>query len=234
MLSPDNILMFRCDIKKANWYINRNLAHIIKDDPLTIKLNFKPNGMGNHNKEYGLSEMMNVCVNCGSKDNLTRHHVVPICYRKYFPIEIKSHNFHDVLPMCVNCHELYERKADDLKKNLDKDYNAPINGKSTIIKISKFIKMAKTLINDNISLPNSRIIDLRKRIKRQFGIKRLTKSKLIEISKIKVKSNRISHGKIVIDKIENLQLFVEMWRKHFIDNNSCDFLPKKWDIKNKI
>ena len=68
VLSPEGILMFRCNTKKVNWYLNRGLASIVSDDPLTIKLNFTPNGLGNHNKGYGLSKMHNKCVNCGIED----------------------------------------------------------------------------------------------------------------------------------------------------------------------
>ena len=118
VLSPEGHLMFRCESKKANWYLKRDLADIITDEPLVIKLKFQPNGLGNHNKNYGLSEMENICVVCGSDEFLTRHHVVPICYRKYFPIEKKSHNFHDVLSVCAVCHESYEKFAFDFKLSL--------------------------------------------------------------------------------------------------------------------
>ena len=101
VLSPDGHLMFRCDEKKANWYIKRNLAEIISNDPLIVKLKFQPKGLGNHNKKYGLSVIENICVVCGSDEFLTRHHVVPTCYRKFFPLEKKSHNFHDVLSLLL-------------------------------------------------------------------------------------------------------------------------------------
>jgi len=70
--SPDGILMFRCDEKKANWYLNRNLGEVIKTSPLIVKLKFKPRGLGNHNKSFGLSEMGNKCVTCGDEEYLTR------------------------------------------------------------------------------------------------------------------------------------------------------------------
>ena len=74
VLSPEGILMFRCDQKKANWYLNRDLADPINNDPLVIKLKFEPKGLGNHAKPFGLTEMVNKCVNCGSEEFLTKHH----------------------------------------------------------------------------------------------------------------------------------------------------------------
>lgn len=231
VLSPDGVLMFRCNTKKVNWYLNKNLATVVEENPLTIKLTFIPNGLGNHNKGYGLSQMYNKCVNCGSENNLTKHHVVPISYRKYFPEEIKSHNFHDVLPMCVDCHENYERKADNFKKELSVKYNAPIDG----LVISKnevpikYVKMAIALLKD-LQIPNSRRCDMRSKIKQKFKIRILTKKKIKKISEMKSKSTKKTHGEIVISRIDNIPTFIESWRSHFINNNECKYLPENWNI----
>lgn len=233
VLSPDEILMFRCDEKKANWYLNRNLAE--KNNENTIKLKFKPKGLGNHNKGFGLSEMKNICVNCGKLNELNRHHVVPYCYRKYFPLEIKSHNFHDVLSLCVDCHESYERKADELKEKLAIKYDAPINGEvEKADNLIKYIKIAKTLYGDTSTIPSGRIELLKKDIKSFFGIKRLSKARLKKISEIKSTIIRKTHGEIVISQVNDVQKFVEMWREHFITNNECKHLPENWNIKYKI
>lgn len=232
VLSPDGILMFRCAQKKAMWYLNRNLAEMIQEEPLIIKLTFTPNGLGNHNKGYGLNEMKNICINCGTAENLTRHHVVPISYRRYFPVELKSHNFHDVLPMCVNCHETYERKADVLKNCLAKQYAAPINGmiqkNHSKVKIIKFKKLAHSLLNDKI--PKKYIKKSINLLKSELNIKRLTKSRLMKISETKIEISRKSHAEMVMKKISDTGAFIEMWRKHFLENNKCEFLPSNWKI----
>lgn len=224
--------MFRCNNKKIDWYLKRGLAEIVSNDPTTIKLNFKPNGLGNHTKGYGLSEMSNKCVNCGSDNKLTKHHVIPISYRRYFPIKIKSHNFHDVLPMCVDCHESYERRADELKSILDKKYDAPIQGEIINNAITKYIKMARTLLKD-IKLPKNKRYEIKEKLKEKFEIKRLTIKKIKKISEMKSSTLKRTHGEIVMSKITNIPSFIEMWRKHFIENNECKYLPKKWNIKYK-
>lgn len=228
VLSPDNILMFRCDEKKANWYINRKLAEFI--DQYIIRLNFIPNGLGNHDKEYGLEEMKNICVNCGDEENLTRHHIVPYCYRKFLPESIKAHNFHDVLPMCISCHNKYEREADKLKSLLAVKYESPIHG--VIIKnddMIKYIKLSKTILSSNI--PEKKRKELKIKIKDGLNIRKLTNKKLKKISEIEYVSTKKTHGEIVMTKINDTQEFIEMWRQHFIDNNNCEYLPKKWSIK---
>ena len=234
VLSPDGILMFRCDDKKANWYLKRNLAEIIESPTLVIRLKFQPRGLGNHGKPFGLTEMENKCVNCGSTNELNRHHVVPYCYRKFFPLNFKSHNFHDVLAMCVSCHEKYERIADKLKKELSIKYEAPINGEVSNNKdVIRYIKMSTTLLKDG-KIPKSKINKLKDIIKKGLGILRLSKKKLEEISSTKSITVKRTHGEIVMSKVTDLQKFIEMWRTHFIENNKCDFLPSNWNIKNKL
>lgn len=235
VLSPDGILMFRCDEKKAKWYLNRDLGEVVKDSPLTVKLKFEPKGLGNHNKGFGLSEMGNKCVTCGNEEYLTRHHVVPYCYRRYFPLELKSHNFHDVLSLCADCHDSYERKADELKSKLASIYNAPVNGElETRSDLVKYIKIAGTLLSDTSNIPKDRINMLKNEIKSYFGIKRLTNKRLKFLSEIKSTVIKKTHGEMVISKVDDIQKFVEMWREHFITNNDCKHLPENWNIKNKI
>lgn len=233
VLSPEGILMFRCDLKKINWYLNRDLAEKIDDK--TIRLKFKPNGLGNHNKPFGLSLMENKCVVCGDDKFLTRHHVVPISYRKYFPLEIKSHNFHDVLSMCVSCHDSYERKADILKQKLSDDYDAPLNGlveKDELL--LRLYKLSSVLLSGDKNIPNYRIKEVKTEIKSLLNISRLTRKKLIEISNFKSTKVSKTHGEMVISKVDDIQKFVEMWREHFITNNDCKHLPENWNIKNQI
>lgn len=232
--SPDGILMFRCDEKRINWYIKRNLANFVDDK--TIRLNFQPKGLGNHERVFGLSQMKNHCVVCGTKNYLTRHHVIPTCYRKWFPLTLKSHNFHDVLLMCVDCHDSYERKADELKQKLSKEYSAPINGEyeydSELIKLAK---MASTLLNKDLTMiPKERVDFMRQHLRGYFNYSRLTKKRLHNISKIKSKKINKSHGQIVVENLVDYQKFIELWRSHFLNQTEANYLPDGWDVKTKI
>ena len=33
-----------CDIKKARWYVEKDLGFLVKEDPLTVRLKFEPSG----------------------------------------------------------------------------------------------------------------------------------------------------------------------------------------------
>jgi hypothetical protein len=232
--SPDGYLMFRCDNKKANWYLKRNLAKISQKDPLSIVLKFVPKGLGNHNKPFGLSEMNNRCVNCGTEFFLTRHHVVPICYRKHFPLNLKSHNFHDVLSVCMDCHESYERKATELKRELGDKYNAPINGICLDNRhLLKTIKNCNTILRGTSGIPKDRVDDINNEI-REFLGRDFTNDDIIKISETKQTILEKTHGQVVMEKITDIQSFIEMWREHFIKNNECKYLPTNWNIKSEI
>lgn len=93
MVAPDGELLSNCDSKKANWYIERGLAEIIKQQPLTIKLNFEPNGRKNgengqkphhdiYDDAFYVVDRENKCVVCGSKKDYSRYHVIPALYRQ--------------------------------------------------------------------------------------------------------------------------------------------------------
>lgn len=231
VLSPDGHLMFRCDTKKANWYLKRNLASVTENES-TIKLNFNPKGLGNHDKDYGLSEIDNICVICGIDEFLTRHHVVPYCYRRFFPMEKKSHNFHDVLSLCVNCHEKYEKSAFEYKLELANKYNAPINGELYDNReLFRIKRICICLIGEmSFTIPNNRIFEIKEEIRKYFSWKYVTKKRLKNFINKEVKLYNRTHGEIVISKIDDIDSFIYDWRCHFIEKNDCRFLPENWSI----
>lgn len=225
VLSPDNILMFKCDLKKINWYIRKGLCTLVDEDPMTIRLNFQPNGLGNHQKPFGLNIMKNNCVVCFTEHYLTKHHVVPSCYRKYLPLELKSHNHHDVLLLCVDCHEEYERHADELKTQLSIKYNSPINFEPN--SEFKYRKIASILLSENEKIPSERMNELRDEIKEYYNIDNLTKCKLIELSKIKPHIIK-PHGEKIMEETKH-EKFMEMWREHFVEIMKPKYLPNNWN-----
>jgi len=242
--------MFRCEEKRIRWYLNRNLAEKTSENPVTIRLKFTPKGLGNHNRAFGLYEMENRCVNCGSEEYLTRHHVVPFCYRKHFPEKYKNHNCHDVLSLCRECHENYERKADQLKEDLAKTHGVSTNGivlKYNIVNeiiqhnritiheshMRKIISNCNLLLRKDLkSIPESRINEVKQEVRNFLG-REYTDHDLSEICKMKPTILQKTHGEVVVGNISDIQSFIEMWRRHFVDNNQCRHMPKNWNIKHR-
>ena len=107
---PNGTHMFTCGEKKATWYLDRNLA--VRTDDGKIMLTFEPKGNGfETNEVFGKSVREAICVVTGEPDGLQRHHIVPYCYRTYFPEQYKSKNHHDVVLINHERHSEYEREA---------------------------------------------------------------------------------------------------------------------------
>lgn len=123
---PSGRHMFTCGEKKAQWYLERSLA--IEIGKKKIRLTFIPKGNGfEDNEEFGRGIREAKCVVTGREDGLQRHHIVPYCYRTYFPEAFKSKNHHDVVLINHEVHSEYEQLA-----NLYKDDIAAAFGVKTI------------------------------------------------------------------------------------------------------
>ena len=132
MLSPDGQQLCYCDNKKMNWYISRNLAEIINENPPIFKLLFEPNAKGCINEkgeqsDFYISSRKNCCVICGIENNYMRFHIVPFIYRQFFPENLKSHKSHDVVLLCFNCHEKCCKFYEEKKKDIALKFNVPLN-----------------------------------------------------------------------------------------------------------
>jgi cation-transporting P-type ATPase D len=176
MLAPDGEVLCFCDHKKASWYVERGIADVVSEGPLTIKLKFEPNSRGlselNIDKASYLKDKQNECVVCGSSGLFQRYHAVPMLYRQFFPIEMKSHQSHDILLLCPTCHKLAKTAADKLIGILSSEYGVPVMvqsenqaAKTSLIQISK---KARTLAKAWDTLAVERRGDLIDEVKRFF------------------------------------------------------------------
>ncbi|KAJ2957005.1 hypothetical protein NQZ79_g7215 [Umbelopsis isabellina] len=59
--SRNDKLMFRCNKKKVDWYLNRNLAVVLAEDK-AIKLVFEAKGDGHFEGDYMAEDRANICV----------------------------------------------------------------------------------------------------------------------------------------------------------------------------
>lgn len=243
---PDGTLMFLCLEKRARWYLDRGLATVTAEDPLTIQLNFEPKGKGGADQEdflYALGEKKNSCVVCGSEDleTLTRHHVVPYEYRKFFPEEFKARSGHDIVAICREDHDIYENAhATKLKRNLEKELG--VESADSVYKsnshIAKAHSYAKLLMDPDrvLSIPEGRVQYFMKEIKRVFGKKNL--AEIVEINVRKITSERMETvARQVVEKLEGdpekIQDFIEMWRKHFLENMNPRHMPEGWRVEHR-
>jgi hypothetical protein len=140
---PNGRHMFTCGEKKALWYLERNLAKTINGER-AIKLTFEPKGNGFEDNEiFGRSIRVVQCVVTGISEGLQRHHIVPYCYRTYFPEIYKSKNHHDVVLMNFEIHSDYEQKANVFKDEVARMYNLKTIGELNAEYTAKLRELGK-------------------------------------------------------------------------------------------
>ena len=233
-VDQDNILLFRCDEKKKNWYISRKLAEMISDNPPTFRLLFTPKGKGHHGDEFFLQDRKNQCVVCGTLEDLTRHHVVPHSYRRFFPKEYNRFGSYDVMMLCEADHVAYEYYSAQFRLKLADQYDAPVSG----IKFnqnfdSRIIGVAFALLRHGDKIPQPRKEILATSIRKFLDREEFTEEDLTTITNIKQKTEVKTHGEIVLGKLTTPELLNEFnirWRKHFVEVMDPKFLPEYWQI----
>ncbi|KAI8082229.1 hypothetical protein BDF21DRAFT_444173 [Thamnidium elegans] len=151
-------LMFRCNEKKAQWYLKRELATLLPKETRSIKLTFEAKGDGHKKGDYMVEDRSNICVSCGGDQYLTIHHVVPEMYRHWMPLAVKSKSSRDLLLLCKHCHNGYEDKAMKFKKQCVNRFNIPLEGHGWVYlphyKVAK--KAASALIRSADKIPQDR------------------------------------------------------------------------------
>lgn len=108
-------------------YLNRDLAKLVEDDPPAIMLLFEPKGRPeDEGNDFYIQSKRNICVGCGEGDHYLRYRIIPSCYRIHFPEHLKSHRSHDIVLLCVDCHETAHAAAEKYKRQTATEYGIPL------------------------------------------------------------------------------------------------------------
>lgn len=125
--ADDGRLLCYCDRRKLEWYLNRNLAKLVEDDPPSIMLLFEPKGRPeDEDNDFYIQSKKNICVGCGEANHYLRYRIIPSCYRTHFPEHLKSHRSHDIVLVCVDCHEIAHAAAEKYKKKVAAEFGIPL------------------------------------------------------------------------------------------------------------
>lgn len=220
MLSPDGFLMCYIGRKRANWYLERNLARQISENK--IQLLFTPNGLGHYYDKERNIPVKNHCVVCGSNDisKLSKHHTTPECFRKHFPLKWKSYRSHEVLFVCVSCHSKYELEAQKIKHNMIKKF-----GGESIFKEEGMIRgYIKTLLKHSDCLPPDKKLNLQIEVMIYHNVDDVDEDTLNNL----LKKHRDSPYKMYAKSITDYFEFNRFWKQHFIDTMKPKYLPSYW------
>jgi len=242
VVTPNGEPMFRCTERRANHYIIRDLAEWIDDK--IIRLTFEPSGKGHNGDKFHLQERDNICVCCGTKEDLTRHHVVPRMYRQFIDKRMKRGDNHDILPLCTECHIRYEKLfSHKLKKKIAQETGIPLHGAGLVKrKGTEFFaqRSASTLVKYGDKIPKDRKVKLMSDIIDWLGhkpsdkeIRSLARNKIFYYVRT---DDFQSHGKVVIEQMNNNELhaFMIRWRLDFLENMNPQFMPDHWDVTRRL
>ncbi|KAK2649749.1 hypothetical protein Ddye_017238 [Dipteronia dyeriana] len=123
----DGRLLCYCDQRKLEWYIRRDLAKLIDDNPPAIMLLFEPKGRPeDEGNDFYIQSKKNICVGCGEGNHYLRYRIIPSCYRMHFSEHLKSHRSHDIVLLCVDCHEVAHAAAEKYKKQIAAEFRIPL------------------------------------------------------------------------------------------------------------
>ncbi|KAH9290554.1 hypothetical protein KI387_034671, partial [Taxus chinensis] len=129
----DGRLLCYCDRRKLDWYIRRDLAELVQDDPPAVKLLFEPKGRPeDENNEFYIQSKKNLCVGCGETNHYLRYRIIPSCYRMHFPEHLKSHRSHDIVLLCIDCHEIAHSAAEKYKRQIAAEFGIPLFAKKVV------------------------------------------------------------------------------------------------------
>ena len=243
MLAPDGELLCTCDPGKAMWYVNKELGFLISEDPLVVQLKFEPAGRPNAEGPDGifyLQERINQCVVCGKEDSYIRKNIVPHEYRKHFPNILKSHQSHDVVLLCVDCHQTSNIQDNVFRQKMAEEFDAPL-GCETDIKMSvdsnlkKVRNAAGALYKSREKLPPQRLHHLENVLKEHFKCDVLSDELIKSAYDLDVNilnENYFPHGLKVYLAYKKIGLInlETRWREWFLDSMSPKFMPDNWSI----
>jgi hypothetical protein len=180
-----------------------------------------------------------VCCVCGCAGGLTRHHVVPACYREPLHHDRDYHDLHDIVFVCLGCHEEYEEKhARRLRRELCERHRAPMMGRGWVLPPGReAVKAAAALSRHGARIPAPRAAELRAVVASHLG-REPREEDISMLAEAGWQPERgpeyASHGELVVAKIKDMRAFWRMWRLHFASRMRPRFLPPGWDPDREV
>ncbi|XVE91748.1 hypothetical protein REPUB_Repub01dG0038000 [Reevesia pubescens] len=196
----DGRLLCYCDRRKLEWYLRRDLAKLVDDGPPAIMLLFEPKGRPEDEyNDFYTQNKKNICVSCGEGNHYLRYRIIPSCYRIHFPEHLKSHRSHDIVLLCVDCHEIAHAAAEKYKKRIAGEFGIPLyvgkiveSNEASIISGSldsmnfddsgvspvQLRTAAKALLHHGPEMPPSRCEELTQIVMRYYGGRKISKEDL--------------------------------------------------------
>jgi len=252
LMSPEGYILCKCDLKKVQWYLDRNLGEIVQEDPLTLKLKFDPKGKGHAGDPYYMSAKENKCVGCGSTELLSKHSIIPHSYRCHLPTKYKSRTSHDIVLLCQRCQYTMTLTVGTLKNSILRELSAhlpPLPAKKFVVdsNIAK-ARAAGTALRKNTdnTIPPKRVAELTQVIKNFYQKEDITEDDILKASKldprqelqaIQENEQPITEDEAIAKHISSkgeqaILEFVIRWRQNFLSTLRPTHMPQHWDVNH--
>merc|ERR1712240_19556 len=159
---------------------------------------------------------------------------------------MKDHQSHDVLLMCVRCHQRSNMYDADLRKKLSEECNAPI-GTETDVKLRenaelKRVRSAGRALQANRKrqcIPAARLQELEAALLEHYQVEELSDEiidRAADCNFLMENGDYVPHSRAVVqfflERGGLLQLEVR-WRKHFLETMKPAFLPDLWSVDHQ-
>jgi hypothetical protein len=181
-----------------------------------------------------LSLSGDICIVCNTKcpnrrtsrNYLTRHHIFPTCIANHIHGGYQQKK-HDMVSLCRFCHDLYEEKALELKKEILQEMNFPEEKRYYLVpnekKILKIKQACILLFYHKSKIPSDVCKKLEDKIRKYYGIYDPNDSipNHIFLRGLNLKAlhkKEISIGKIIASGLkttEEIEFMAQRWRNHF-------------------
>lgn len=261
MKSPRGEILSTISLKKANWYIRKNLAAWETPEETSIQLLFEPNQERNSTPEhtrliaYNQSIKRNCCVACGCDENYRRHYIVPYAYRARFPPQFKTHMPHDVVILCPDCHTKAQSAAQIRMQSLEDELrmHLPNSRQATFLDatIQATRSAASALLKRRKQLPSDKVLEYEQIVRAYYNITDEATPVTVEqyelASRLEarfpnpdfVSGPELVERHLVQDAKERgmeyvVKNFVKEWRVLFQRTLEPQFLPSGWDIDSPV
>ena len=240
MTDPNGELLATISLKKARWYVRKQLAEWTEPNTC-IQLLFTPKAYSGGGYEKSIKN--NVCVGCGSKEYHMRHYVVPYAYRTLLPKRYKTHLSHDVVILCPDCHLLCEHETQLRMKELEDLRPQECRNASFVDQhLQRVRSAALALLRWRDKLPLAKIDEYNALICHYLkiscdSVEELSSKQLQEAIDVDCRMPNpkyIPGPEYVVRSLNNddgkIEEFIKEWRQHFVDTLQPRFLPEGWSI----
>lgn len=202
LYSSDGIFIGFSSKRKIKFYAKRQKYCTVDHSAKKIIFNTPYDSVRNRSVVH--YDKLNQCVVCGDAYNLSATKIIPNCFTRNFPPEIKTGS-ENTIAVCKTCLCNVAHYIESYKKKLYQEYNLNIYHYKNLNKISYCYRMVKLYLKNSTQIHRSNIL------------KKITK--ILCLTYFKQKCN----NKLSLTK-EQLESFVNDVEENKIINPSRDYL----------